>query len=134
MKKLYRCRWDKKIGGVCGGLAQYFQCDATIVRIVITALFFLTGMLPVAVAYFIAYLVTPLGPKVYVEIPGRKLYRSRTNRKISGVCGGIGEYFNIDPLIIRIAYLILCISTAVAPLLITYVIGVMIIPENPDQI
>jgi phage shock protein C len=32
----------------------------------------------------------------------RRLYRSRTNRWIAGVCGGIGEYFNIDPLIIRI--------------------------------
>ena len=32
----------------------------------------------------------------------RRLYRSRTNRWIAGVCGGIGEYFNIDPTIIRI--------------------------------
>ena len=32
----------------------------------------------------------------------RRLYRSRTNRWIAGVCGGFGEYFNIDPLVIRI--------------------------------
>ena len=32
----------------------------------------------------------------------RKLYRSRTNRMIFGVCGGLGKYFNIDPTIIRI--------------------------------
>lgn len=32
----------------------------------------------------------------------RKLYRSRTNRWLAGVCGGFGEYFNVDPIIIRI--------------------------------
>jgi len=32
----------------------------------------------------------------------KRLYRSRSNRWIAGVCGGIGEYFNIDPIIIRI--------------------------------
>ena len=37
----------------------------------------------------------------------KKLYRSRTNRWIAGVCGGIGEYFNIDPIIIRILAIIL---------------------------
>ena len=34
----------------------------------------------------------------------KKLYRSQTNRQISGVCGGLGEYFNVDPTIMRIAF------------------------------
>ena len=38
---------------------------------------------------------------------GKKLYRSRTNRWIAGVCGGIGEYLNIDPTIIRILAIII---------------------------
>jgi len=37
----------------------------------------------------------------------KRLYRSRTNRWIAGVCGGIGEYFNIDPIIIRILAIII---------------------------
>ena len=37
----------------------------------------------------------------------KRLYRSRSNRWIAGVCGGIGEYFNIDPLIIRILAVII---------------------------
>jgi len=37
----------------------------------------------------------------------RRLYRSRTNRWIAGVCGGIGEYFNIDPIIVRILAIVL---------------------------
>ena len=37
----------------------------------------------------------------------KRLYRSRSNRIIAGVCGGIGEYFNIDPIIIRILAVII---------------------------
>jgi len=37
----------------------------------------------------------------------KRLYRSRSNRWIAGVCGGIGEYFNIDPIIIRLLAIIL---------------------------
>jgi phage shock protein C len=36
----------------------------------------------------------------------KKLFRSRTNRKIAGVCGGLGDYFNIDPTLVRILFLI----------------------------
>lgn len=35
---------------------------------------------------------------------GRKLYLSNTNKKIGGVCGGLGEYFNIDPTVIRLVW------------------------------
>ena len=37
----------------------------------------------------------------------KRLYRSRTNRWIAGVCGGLGEYFNIDPIIIRILAIVI---------------------------
>lgn len=37
----------------------------------------------------------------------KQLHLSRTNRKIAGVCGGLGEYFDIDPTIVRIIFLIL---------------------------
>ncbi len=133
MKKLYRCRWDKKIAGVCGGLGQYFKCDPTIIRLAVTVLFFITGIIPVAIGYAIAWLTMPRGPKVYVEIPGKKLYRSKINRKFSGVCGGLGEYFKVDATAIRVIFIIACIFTAIFPIIISYIIGMTIIPENPDQ-
>ena len=37
----------------------------------------------------------------------KKLYRSETDRKIAGVCGGLGEYFNVDPVIFRIIFVVL---------------------------
>ncbi|HIQ76766.1 MAG TPA: PspC domain-containing protein [Candidatus Faecousia excrementipullorum] len=60
----------------------------------------------------------------------KQLYRSRTNRKIAGVCGGLGEYMNLDPTIIRLIWvlLILCAGTG----LLAYLIAALIIPENPN--
>lgn len=58
-----------------------------------------------------------------------KLQRSNTNRMVSGVCGGIGEYFNIDPTIVRIIYIFLAFnyfSTA----LIIYLVCSFVIPED----
>jgi phage shock protein C len=62
----------------------------------------------------------------------RKIYLSRTDRKLLGVCGGIGEAYDIDPTLIRRIAVFLCIATAVLPLVITYLIGWLIIPNKPD--
>ena len=59
----------------------------------------------------------------------KKLYRSRDSKIIAGVCGGIGEYFNIDPVIVRIIFLLLIFS-AVSP--IVYIIAWIIIPLRPE--
>lgn len=60
-KKLYRSRTDKKLAGVCGGLAAYFDIDSTIIRLIVVALvvFAGTGLL----AYIIAALVIPEEPE-----------------------------------------------------------------------
>lgn len=130
MKKLYRCRWDKKVGGVCGGLGQYFRCDPTLIRLLFVFLCILTGAAPFLMLYLILWAVLPLGPSTYVEIPCKKLYRSMKNRKIAGVCGGLAEYFNMDPTIVRVIYVILIFTTLIAPALFAYIVGAIIIPEN----
>lgn len=58
----------------------------------------------------------------------RRLFRSETNKMLAGVCGGIGEYFNIDPTLIRLAWVILSIPTALFGGLIAYIIAAIIIP------
>ena len=60
----------------------------------------------------------------------KKLYRSMTNKMISGVCGGIGDYFNIDPTIVRLIAVALCIFTALIPCAIGYAIATVVIPEG----
>jgi phage shock protein C len=63
----------------------------------------------------------------------KKIYRSTEDRKIAGICGGIGELLNVDPTIIRLMLIFLCIVTAVMPLVLTYIIAWFIIPEKPSD-
>ncbi|MBO5405119.1 MAG: PspC domain-containing protein [Paludibacteraceae bacterium] len=62
----------------------------------------------------------------------KKLYRS-SNRILAGVCGGIAEYFDVDPTLIRVVYLILSLFSAGFPGLLLYII-LMILMPNYNQI
>jgi len=57
----------------------------------------------------------------------KKLYRSKKNRVIAGVCGGIGEYFNVDPTLIRLVWILFVFTGAG---IIAYIIAWILIPEE----
>jgi len=61
----------------------------------------------------------------------RRLYRSREDRMLAGICGGMGEVYNIDPTLIRLGLVFLGLATGIVPLLVAYIVGVVIIPEGP---
>jgi phage shock protein C len=61
----------------------------------------------------------------------KRLYRSQTDRKLGGVCGGIAEYANIDPTIVRLALVVIALFTALVPATIGYIIAWVIVPEPP---
>jgi phage shock protein C len=63
MKKLYRSQTDKKIAGVCGGLAEYFDIDATVVRIIFIILL-LPGGFPGLIPYLILWVLVPVRPEI----------------------------------------------------------------------
>lgn len=58
----------------------------------------------------------------------KKLYKSQTDKKICGVCGGVAEYLNIDPTIVRLiwAVLIVCYGTG----LLLYILAALILPSG----
>ena len=60
----------------------------------------------------------------------RQLTRSRTNRMIAGICGGLGEYSNIDPTVIRLISVLFLFFTGPGVVL-AYIIMALIIPEEP---
>lgn len=60
----------------------------------------------------------------------KKLLRSRKSRMIAGVCGGIADYFNIDPTIVRVAYVLLAMVTVAFPGILVYLLLVLIIPNE----
>jgi phage shock protein C len=59
----------------------------------------------------------------------KRLYRSKTNKIIAGVCGGIAEYSNIDPTIVRLLWLLFSLIWGTG--LVAYIIAWIIIPEEP---
>ena len=61
---------------------------------------------------------------------GKKLYKSRKNKMIGGVCGGLAEYFNMDPTIVRIIAAILCILKGAG--FIIYLIAVIVMPYDDE--
>jgi phage shock protein C len=61
----------------------------------------------------------------------RKLYRSRVSRKLSGVCGGIAEYFNIDVTLVRLAFVALFLFGGGGILI--YLIASLVLEDNPYQ-
>ena len=61
----------------------------------------------------------------------KKLYKSDTNKVFSGVIGGIGEYFDIDPTILRLGYILITVMTNIVPGIIGYIIASLVVPKKP---
>jgi|Deesub1362B_J571_1020462.scaffolds.fasta_scaffold01135_2 phage shock protein PspC (stress-responsive transcriptional regulator) len=217
MKRLYRSRTHRVIGGVCGGLAEYFEIDVAIMRVLFVLLAFAKGI--GLLVYLVALFVVPTEPSAeakprkeqaagtdgtrivmiifgalliligfsyfvqsfeffpefwfyYIPFhigwtlfwpllliligalylihvfrsqetermgsvkeaekttPQKKLYRSRTDRKIAGVCGGLGEYFGIDPTIVRVLWAVLTVVTSLFIGIIVYIVMALVVPEQ----
>jgi phage shock protein PspC (stress-responsive transcriptional regulator) len=213
--KLYRSRSDRYLGGVCGGIAEYFNIDSNLTRILFVIGSFLWGI--GVVLYLAALILVPENPNQtsesspgtgnttmfwgllfivigfsllaweldlfnffrIVDLPWQtlwaffligiglailyaqwkkksesenaetdlatdaesggesgdltfKIYRSRTDRKISGVCGGVAAYFNIDSTIVRLAWILLTIASKGLGVLI-YIIFIFIFPEESSE-
>jgi len=62
----------------------------------------------------------------------KKVFRSKANRMIAGVCGGLGEYFNLDPTLIRLIMVLLIFAYGIG--LLIYVVGWIIIPEKKEEV
>jgi phage shock protein C len=59
----------------------------------------------------------------------RKLYRSRTDRKVAGVCGGLAKYFNMDATLVRVLFIVLTVLGGAGPLI--YLAMWIIVPSEP---
>lgn len=66
-----------------------------------------------------------------MKIHNKKLYKSEENKIFFGVLGGIGEYLDIDPALIRVIFIFLSMFVFFWPSVITYIIFIFIIPKRP---
>ena len=199
MKRLYRSRANHILGGVCGGLGDYFRLDPVLIRLIWLILILFGGI--GLILYIIAWVIIPLEeeepakkplpepqgvgkgrfwwglvlvamgavlwgsqfrfiywpiiPGVHLQsrdfVPialvlvgiyilytfGRAaagkgwLYRSRDDRKLVGVCGGVAEYFKVDATLVRVLWVAGAFFYGTAILL--YLVLMVALPEKPDD-
>ncbi len=60
----------------------------------------------------------------------KRLYRSKKDKMLAGICGGLAEYFDVDPSLVRLAIVLLCLYAGTG--LLVYIIAAIIIPEDPS--
>jgi phage shock protein C len=63
----------------------------------------------------------------------KRLMRSKTNRMVAGVCGGIGEYFGIDANIIRVVWIVITALSGFLPGILAYVLVWLVVPEGGEE-
>jgi phage shock protein PspC (stress-responsive transcriptional regulator) len=203
-RKLYRSQENRMIGGVCGGMAEYFTIDPNLMRLLFIVLTFVGGS--GILIYIASLIIIPNNPDQTIsekseriikdkalfwgslliviglfllfrqlglfysfhfwQVPWqsvwavifiiigvillfnktrsdetedvnsdseKKLYRSRKQKMISGVCGGLSEYFEIDVSVVRILWVIGTLLSIGLGIL-AYVIMLIIFPEQPDEL
>ena len=62
----------------------------------------------------------------------KKLYRSRTDKKLAGVCAGLAEYLNMDVTLVRLLWALITVFAGAG--LIAYIVCALVIPEKPEEI
>ncbi len=65
--------------------------------------------------------------------PPRKLTRSNRHKIIAGVCGGLAEYFELDPTVVRVAYVLISIISVAFPGILAYIILMFVMPPAEQQ-
>jgi phage shock protein C len=64
----------------------------------------------------------------------KKLYRSRENRMLGGVCGGLGEYFDIDPTLVRLLFILGAFLGIPGALVLVYLAMLIIVPQETPEV
>jgi phage shock protein PspC (stress-responsive transcriptional regulator) len=107
MRKLHRLAEEKKLAGVCAGLGEYFDVDPVFFRLFFLVSLFFGGI--GALVYVLLWAMTPEKAGTGERKPAGALHLSRTDRKIAGVCGGLGEWLDVDPVFLRVAFILLAL-------------------------
>lgn len=129
MKKLCRIHKEHKLAGVCSGLGEYFLVDPVFFRVVFLILIigFGIGFL----IYGIMWVMVPLNKDAELSVEVKRLYRVEDNKKLAGVCAGLGEYFDIDPVIFRIIFLVSAFIGGIG--VVAYIILYVIVPKSKSH-
>jgi phage shock protein PspC (stress-responsive transcriptional regulator) len=123
-KQLYRDQNRKILGGVCAGLANYFNVDAVWVRLFFALL--TAGWGFGILIYLVMWIATPGSYELEEPQISKKLFRDNERKVLGGVCGGLAAYFDIDVVIIRLIFIITAIFGGLG--LVAYIVMWIVLP------
>ena len=135
-KHLRRSLVDRRIAGVCGGIARYVDTDPAFIRalwLVLTV----AGLVGLGIGiflgifgYIVCWLIVPEAEEGSEPIiqGAKRLERSATNTQLAGVCGGIAEYFSVDSSAVRVLWVLLTLCTILIGGLLVYLAAWIILP------
>lgn len=127
MKKLHRLADDKKLAGVCAGLGEYFDVDPVFFRLFFLVSLFFGGL--GALVYLLLWIMTPEKARDGPPRPAPALHLSRSDRKIAGVCGGLGEWLDVDPVFLRVAFVLFALLFGLG--IVVYIALWLFLPRAP---
>jgi phage shock protein PspC (stress-responsive transcriptional regulator) len=124
-KQLMRDQKRKILGGVCAGLANYFNVDALWIRLIFAILTFAWGL--TIFIYIVMWILVPGSFDLDEPIVGKKMYRDPEKKVIGGVAAGVAAYLGIDIIASRILFILLAIFGGFG--LLIYIVLWVILPE-----
>jgi phage shock protein PspC (stress-responsive transcriptional regulator) len=129
MRAFHRLSGQKKIAGVCAGLGEYFEIDPVFFRLFFLVSLFFGGL--GALIYVLLWIMAPekVGEEQHGSAAG--LHLSRVDRKIAGVCGGLGEWLDVDPVFLRVAFVLLALVAGLG--IVVYIVLWIFLPRAPVQ-
>lgn len=125
-KKLFRDNNRKILGGICAGLAHYFNVDPVWPRLLF-ALLVLGSYGGLFLVYIILWIVLPVSSELEDEPSVKKMYRSSDSKVIGGVASGVAAFFGVDVVIIRLLFVITTIFFGTG--LVIYIVLWIALPE-----
>jgi phage shock protein PspC (stress-responsive transcriptional regulator) len=129
MKNFHRLSGNKKIAGVCAGLGEYFEIDPVFFRLFFLVSLFFGGL--GALIYVLLWIMAPEKAGEAQPKPSSGLHLSRSDRKILGVCGGLGEWLDVEPVFLRVAFVLLALLGGLG--IVIYVVLWIFVPRAPVQ-
>src|SRR5688572_28615300 len=124
-RQLLRDERRKILGGVCSGMATYFNVDPIWIRLLFALTAFAYGI--TIIAYIVMWIVVPGSTELDEPDTGKKMFRDPERKVIGGVSGGIAAYFGIDLLVVRLLFVIFTIFFGVG--FIIYIVLWIALPE-----
>ena len=126
MKRLFRDENRQLLGGVCAGIAHYFNIDPLWIRLIVLILF-LGSYGVLLLIYVVLWIVIPGGKDLPEDQSLKKMFRNPDDKVIGGVASGIAAYFGIEVTIVRLLFALYILLGGTG--IIAYIILWIILPE-----